>query len=325
MIRIPRPLVRGVVALGSAVAVFGATAAAVELTGDQASPPVSAAAGASPEVQTYWSDTKQALSPLLLYVRILPATITALDTSRGQLRAGQIRQAEEMAESFATARDLVGRLPVPASVAGDVSELLQLACQLYRESALTLTELPATAVASQLHRAEALHTLGDRLIDQSRRVLAIDAAQPGGAAMELQYAPAVPALADIAGIAPAADLSRAAAALEATGSGTAEDLIGARLAILLGVLAEEAQAAGQHRSARALTFLSVDLRSTARTLSARPHSSLAGPDVRAGERAQIWTGGAFDGHPPALRPGEDIGAGLPGGLPTVDPVAILRG
>jgi hypothetical protein len=320
--RIPRPLVRGVVALGCATVVFGATAAAVELTGDESSPPPVSVAGASPEVQAYWSDTKQALSPLLLYVRVLPATITDLENSSGQLRAGQIRQAGDMAESFATARDLVGRLPVPASVHGDVSELLQLACQLYRESALTLTELPATAEAPHLHRAAALHTLGDRLIDQARRVLAIDAAQPGGAAMELQYAPSVPTLAEIAGGAPAADLGRAAAALAATGTGTGEDVIGARLAILLRVLAEEAEHAGQHRSARELTFLSADLSKTARTLSAQPHSTLAVP---AGERAQIWTGGAFDGHPPALRPGDDIGAGLPGGLPSIDPVAILRG
>lgn len=39
----------------------------------------------------------------------------------------------------------------------------------------------------------------------------------------------------------------------------------------------------------------------------------------------LWTGGVFDGNPPPLRPGEDPGAGVPGGLPALDPNQILLG
>jgi hypothetical protein len=311
-------LVRAAAAVGSAVVLFGATAAAVELTGDDSARPSATALGASPEVQRYWSDTKRALSPLLLYVRILPETVAAVERSNGRLKPGQIQLAGDMAESFATARDLVGRLPVPASVTGDVGELLQLACQLYREAALSLREMvPA--------RAESLRVIGDRLIDQSRRVLAIDAAQPDAASVELQYAPPVPALADIAAGSSTAELDSAAAALAATGAGQGEDVIGARLSILLGVLADQAGQDGRVRSARALRTLSADLWNTARTLAVRPHPVLAGPALPLPHRAQVWTGGAFDGHPPALRPGDDVDAGLPGGLPSVDPAQILRG
>ncbi len=313
-----RPLVRGLAALGCAVVLFGATAAAVELSGDDSGRPSSSTVGASPEVQAYWSDTKRALSPLLLYVRILPETVHAIERSDGRLSKGQIQLAGDMAEAFATARDLVGRLPRPAAVTGDVGELLQLACQLYREAALSIAERSPG-------RAEALRVIGDRLIDQSRRVLQIDAAQPDSASVELQYAPPVPALSDIAGGASTADLDAAAAALEATGTGAGEDVIGARLSVLLGVLADQAQQDGQTRAARALTTLRADLWNTARTLVASPHPALAGPALPVPFRAQVWTGGAFDGQPPALRPGDDVDAGLPGGLPRVDPAQILRG
>lgn len=41
--------------------------------------------------------------------------------------------------------------------------------------------------------------------------------------------------------------------------------------------------------------------------------------------ALLTEGGAFGGNPPPLRPGDDPAAGVPGGLPRIDPEAILLG
>lgn len=37
----------------------------------------------------------------------------------------------------------------------------------------------------------------------------------------------------------------------------------------------------------------------------------------------LLEGGAFDGHPPALNPGDPVDKGLPGGLPVLDPMALI--
>lgn len=357
-----RSIVRAAAALGCAVLVSGATAAAVELSGDGAPAAPSTQAGApTAEVLKYWSDTKSALSPLLLYVRILPETIRSLEKTNGRTGAGPARQATDMAEAFATARDLVGRLPVPSTVTADVGELLQIACQLYRQSALALTDLDGSAATSGpavLRRAASLHLIGDRLIDQARRVLNIDGATPAQAPVELRYAPAVPSISEVTGSPAvagptAADLDRTldaarhalavrttqpsrpggsgvalsavAGALEMSFGTRAEDVTGARLAILLAVIADQAEADGNAQSAGPLLLLSNDLWNTARTLTDQPHPALAELGAPILPRARVWTGGVFNGKPPALKPGDDVGAGVPGGLPGIDIAAILRG
>lgn len=42
-------------------------------------------------------------------------------------------------------------------------------------------------------------------------------------------------------------------------------------------------------------------------------------------RDLLFSGGAFNGTPPPLQPGDGPGAGVPGGLPMLDPLAILGG
>jgi hypothetical protein len=188
-------------------------------------------------------------------------------------------------------------------------------------------------------------------------VLKIDGTSAGQAPVELRYAPAVPALSEIGvsplgvataggldenlelahevldfttgrptafdGAAAVDHLSAAAAALEAIPAAGREDVTGARLAILLGLLALQAQSAGEASAAAALGMLSNDVWNTARTLVPSPAVAPLGRPATA--RSAVFVGGAFNGRPPALRPGDDIGAGLPGGLPPIDPTQILRG
>jgi hypothetical protein len=355
-----RNLARGLALLACAAVVSGGAVTAVHATDDRSARRVAYSGGPPPQVLAYWRDTRIALSPLLLYVRILPESIKAIDGAGGHANAAQVRQAGVMAESFATARDLVGRLAVPAQAPAGTGELLQVACQLYRQSALALTELrgadsAAGAGSAIVRRAALLQTVGDRLIDQVRRVLAIDSVGQRQAPMEFRYAPPVPSVAEVTGssavAAPAAPLgsylsaaravlaadpnahsakqaravlSTALAGLAADVNAGSEDVIGARLAIVLGLVAQSARLDQHAGSAAALYTLSQDVWNAGRTLTPVPHAQIEPIQLSAAARLRVWTGGAFHGRPPALKSGEDVGAGLPGGLPAIDPSQILK-
>jgi hypothetical protein len=313
------------------------------------------------DVLKYWADSKAALSPLLLYVRQLPLAIKGVQDKGGETTPGQFSQAKDMANSFATARDLVGRIAVPASAPSGVGELLQMGCQLYREAALTLDQMSAVPAGaprvSLAGRAAALQAIGDRLFDQVRRVLAIDEIGQDTSPAQYQYLPPVPAVADLpggpakparsgldtnlrdagriiaeassGGTAPAADFDRLrsiASALEESKTPQREDVIGARLAISLAVVADGGTGAdGAPQRTDAILMLSNDLWNQARTLETSPRSAIEPLGATKLTRNQVWTGGAFNGHPPALKPGEPVGSGLPGGLPVINPDQILKG
>lgn len=358
---------RGLAALGCVVALSATTLAVAGARADDdktSAALVASGAGLPPaEVSKFWNDSKNALSPLLLYVRLLPQAIEGVQDADGSANKSQINQARVMAENFATARDLVGRIAVPASAPAGVGEILQVACQLYRQSALALTELapasPGPASLATAQRAASLQAIGDRLFDQARRVLRIDAVGEGQAPVEYRYAPPVPAVADLTGEpAPAlvgkADLdedlrsaavliSRASAGkagapattftalrniatgLESSPGTQGEDVLGARLAIALALIAEGAKVSRQPESADALLMLSNDVWNQSRTLSPEPHPALRQLDAPIRSRSQVWTGGEFNGTPPALAPGQDVGSGLSNGLPKLDPTQILKG
>lgn len=361
-----RRVVRGLGAVGSLVVVATSLLVLGAVTSDGKANPASAASEAgqpTAEVLKYWSDSKTAISPLLLYVRLLPISIKGAQDADGSVSKPQMNQAAIMAENFATARDLVGRIAVPATAPAAVGEILQTACQLYRQSALALTEMnpnaPGPASLATIQRAASLQALGDRLFDQARRVLRVDAVGPDQAPVEYRYAPPVPAVRDLVGApAPAVpgdqnldeDLSSAAALISSTSSGEpgapattfaalrdiasrlevgpaeqGEDILGARLAIALALIAEGAKLDRQPESADALLMLSNNLWNQSRTLSADPHPALRQLHAPKRTRSQVWTGGEFNGKPPALAPGQDVGSGLPNGLPKLDPTEILRG
>jgi hypothetical protein len=360
-----RRVTRGLAVLGCVVVVSAATSVIVEASTRDSKDSAGAALVASDaglpsaEVVKYWNDTKTALSPLLLYVRLLPKAIQGIQDNKGAANDSQLNQAAVMGENFATSRDLVGRIAVPASAPAGVGELLQVACQLYRQSSLTLTELkgvPARLAVAQ--RAASLQVIGDRLFDQARRVLHIDAVAANQAPVEYRYAPPVPALVDLTGTAaqpgdaanvdealrsarllierastgrseaPAASfraLQGVAGGLETDSVGQGEDVIGARLAIALALRAEGAKVDGQSPSADSLLMLSNDVWNQSRTLSPAPHPALTMLNAPKRDRSQVWTGGDFNGKPPALAPGQDVGSGVPGGLPKLDPAQILKG
>lgn len=364
-----RRVTRGLAVLGCVVAVSATASVIVEANNDgkdNAAPALVASDKGLPsaEVVKYWSDSGNALAPLLLYARQLPNAIKAVRTAKGTASASQIRQAAVMGESFATARDLVGRIAVPANSPAGVGELLQVACQLYRSSALALTELkpaaPGPASLAVAQRATSLQALGDRVFDQVRRVLAIDAVGEGQAPVEYRYPPPVTAVAEVTGLPVAAqsgaqnldeDLSSARILITraSTGKGDAsadtifqslrtiatslethavdqgEDILGVRIAIALALLAERAKADNQPTSADSLLMISNDIWNQSRTLSPQPHPAITELGAPSRSRSQVWTGGEFNGNPPALGPGQDIGSGLPGGLPKINPTEILKG
>jgi hypothetical protein len=363
-----RRMTRGLAVLGCLVAVSATTVTVVVKSSMDSSAAAAQAAGGTgvpaPDVLRYWGDTKRAISPLLLYVRQLPSEISTVQNNGNRISATQAHQARGMAESFATARDLVGRIEPPASAPAGLAELLQVACQLYRESAFTLTELSvaprASSGAAVVRRAASLEAIGDRLFDQVRRVLAIDAIGAEQTPVEYHYAPPVPALTTLTGSATPAssdgrdldeqlrsagvliarastggaavtpattwrELQQIARDLEGARTPSSEDVIAVRLAVALAILAEDAPVHGGHGSADELLMLSNDIWNQARSLSTAPHPAVSRLAVPRTSRAQVWTGGAFGGRPPALIPGQDLASGLPGGLPPIDPAAILGG
>lgn len=357
----------GVAVAASCVAAVVVTTAASR-DADSAGPvaPVLAAySGDSPaEIARYWSDTRAALSPLLVYVRILPTSIAALRQSGGEASAAQAREAVAMAESFATARDLISRVRVPAQTPPAVGELMQVACQLYRESALSLSELRSAgsnvSKDAVVQRAATLHAVGDRLIDQVRRVLNLNHLTKDQTPTEFRYAPPVPSVSDITGE-PAAPLSagvdverdlaeastllgnltsaaakpdaatgqlqtllRLASGLQSDTAQQSEDVIGARLALVVAVAAQAPDVKGP-ASPDSLLMLSNDIWNSARTLVPVPQASMQTLPAPKMARSKVWVGGEFDGNPPPIKPGEGIGSGLSRGLPVADPAAILKG
>lgn len=352
--------------LATAVAVGVAVAASQDDDADAAA--VTSAEGAqpvAPEVIEYFGDLRDALSPLLLHVRALPATITALQerqTDQG-LQPTQVAQLRYMAEDFATARDLVGRVPAPEQAPAPVSELMSIAAQLYRQSALAITDLATASPAESeavLGRAAALHQLGDRLIDQSRRVLQVDKAGPDEAEVEYRYADPVPTVASVTSrsvpehivsggasvVTQARQLLAAATAsglrldatrpdpdallatagyLEQKAELPGEDVITARMAILLAILADDTEAFGDTPQAEELRLIAHETWNAAGTM---PGELLADRDALSPARiarGSVWRGGVFNGTPPPIAPGAGPGSGLPGGLPAVDTSKILGG
>ena len=334
-----------------------ATGAAVLRPGrhDRQSKPASFSV--SPAVLTYFSQIREGLSPLLVNVRALPSVISVLQKDRSGASPGQLQAVAAMAEDFATARDLVGRVPVPRQAPTAVGELMQISCQLYREAALSVAELatvrPGASAQAVLHRAAVLNALGDRVIDQVRRLLQVDRAGAEQANIEYRYLPPVPDVATVFAVfgplashavAVSDDLRQAANLLDVTSPsvGVVQDLvavatrleqqvrppegvISARFAILVALLAADAAQHGQMAAAGSLSMISHDLWLQAPSLSPHLRNAFGVLAPSATTRMHVWTGGAFNGKPPLLLPGQDIGSGLPGGLPPVDTSKILGG
>lgn len=106
-----------------------------------------------------------------------------------------------------------------------------------------------------------------------------------------------------------------------------EAVNGLRLAVL--VFGERAEGGGENQrvpeQSERLTLLGTRVWNSALGLlgsaSGFPNASLTLPGAASDDL--LLQGGAFDGDPPALNPGDPVDKGLPGGLPVLDPMALI--
>lgn len=283
----------------------------------------------------YYQNVKAALSPLLIHVRDLPSALQPFTTSDPKAPDPSLTgTGDKLAYDFATARDLVGRIPAPEPAIG---ELYHTAVVLYVEAARTLAILPSAGpeVTETARQALRLRLIGDRVFDQSKRLLG-DLRPPAARTQlrdEIHLPDPMPDFAG-AGIEPTGpdvdaaqldSLVRQALGLPRD----SEARVTAHLARL--VTAESLRVSGTGGAADAagradrLSAIGQQLWDTARRLASRERHSLAPYPGNRVDAAVLRTGGAFNGHPPAWHPGDDPGAGLPAGLPPVDARQILGG
>jgi hypothetical protein len=283
----------------------------------------------------YYQNVKAALSPLLIHVRDLPSALGPFTASDPKVPDPSLTgTGDKLADDFATARDLVGRIPAPEPAIG---ELYESAVVLYVEAARTLAILPsAPDVTGTARQALRLRLIGDRVFDQSKRLLGD--LRPSSARSKLPDEIRLPdPMPDFAGehIEPTGTDATTAQLEKLTRSAlrlprNSEALVTASLAALVAAESLRVPAssgAAEAASGRAvrLSAIGQQLWDTARRLAGRERHSLAPFPGNRVDPAVLRTGGAFNGHPPAWHPGDDPGAGLPAGLPPVDARQILGG
>ena len=306
-------------AAAAGVIVSGTAVVAVGGGSEEPVPAAASRAGADFEQRVaYYADVEAALSPLLIHVRALPA---ALEYYRAPHQGTPeiAARAHDLVEDLSTARDLVARLHAPDPLVGTIHELAVIS---YVESARALERLSTSgdpqAVARQGLR---LLAMGDRLFDQAKRLLGdlrpqavqrqepdayrgLPAPVPDWAASGLTPAPPPPDLDRVAGL-------------------RGEAAVAAVLSLLVETEARLVDGAPDAR--RRMQALAAELWSAAREFAERSGQALDPATRYPYDRTVLRTGGAFDGRPPPLRPGDDPGTGLPGGLPRVDARTILGG
>jgi hypothetical protein len=306
-----------VLVLGSGIGIAAATRGGTDTTLATADVPA--------PVLAYNVAIRKAIAPLLTYIPSLPALFDSL-------RSGYTSPSDRavlglLAEEFAVARNRVSQVPVPPAGFVRSSDLMALACQLYHESALTLASLPQAGTAPAQPRtaasAQLLRDLGDRVIDQYRRLLGIDRVAPGSGAATYYYPAPVPALTQLpqqgpVGAVPDTDLvldrardllqelttrpadrsplEQRAPALRSiltvlqAQNAPAEPVIAARLSLMLSLLAEDAKTNGRLATADDLLLMSNDMWGYAGQMPAAP-TAISPLPAAAVSRAKAWGGG----------------------------------
>jgi hypothetical protein len=284
----------------------------------------------------YYQNVKAALAPLLIHVRDLPSAVGPFAASDPKVPDPSLTgMGDKLADDFATARDLVGRIPAPEPAIG---ELYETAVVLYVEAARTLAILPSAGpdVTGTARQALRLRLIGDRVFDQSKRLLG-DLRPPAARSKlpdEIRLPNPMPDFAG-EGIEPTDPDANAAQLDELKAPALrlprdSEARVTARLAALVAAESPRVPANGgaaETASGRALRLSAIgqQLWDTARRLARRDRHSLTPFPGTPVDPAVLRTGGAFNGHPPAWHPGDDPGAGLPAGLPPVDARQIFGG
>jgi hypothetical protein len=310
-----------------------------------------ALAASQPAVRAYYQAAKTSLSPLIVHVHDIPNALRAMASDTGQENPAVAAAARRWAADCATARDLVGRLtPLPGPVGAQVARLYQTAAMLQTEAARTA----ATAAGEGSdHRSvdavtgQQLYSLGDRLFDSAYRLLNSRGAMSG---MEMRFPAAVPGFAGQQDSSTAIQSSpahwlsanhTAVAMLASFGRSTDIDVTGVGAAqrklnpTVTEPIAQEAvndlrlaavvwsRIGGNAELNARLHLIGDRLWTGALDLLSASGAHVTGLAVPSTSEDALFTGGAFNGHPPALRPGDAPGKDLPAGLPSLDSPALL--
>jgi hypothetical protein len=273
------------------------------------------------DTRAYYQAARASLSPLIVHLRDIPDTLASLASDNGQGSKAVATAAQSWANDCATARDLVGRLtPLPGPVGAQVARLYQTAAMLQGEAARTAAAAagaPATQRVADAEEGRQLYSLGDRLFDSAYRLLNSRGAM---SQMEMRFPPALP------------DYGKAQ---DGTTS-RALDGVARWLTAHDGQVAQEAVT--DLRLAAAVwsrTSTDPDRNARVRLMGDRVWSGALDLLAAAGARVDpyelptarpeqaLFTGGAFNGHPPALPPGDPPGKDVPGGLPALDSPMLL--
>jgi hypothetical protein len=306
-----------------------------------------------PAVRAYYQAAKSSLSPLIVHVRDIPGSLARLAGGTGTPEPAVAAAADGWAQDCATARDLVGRLrPLPGPVGAHVARLYQTAAMLQAEAARTAATAAGESAGAQVADArlgQHLYSLGDRLFDSAYRLLNSRGAM---AAMEMRFPSAVP---DFTGTPAKTSVQPAPSSASRWSAGNHQPLgTLARLAhapeldvsaistsqqtldpTVTEPVAQEAvndlrlaavvwsQVGPDNQAARRVRLIGDRLWSGALDLLSADGADVTGLALPIGPEQTLFTGGVFDGHPPALRPGDQPGKDVPGGLPSLDSPALL--
>jgi hypothetical protein len=308
------------------------------------------------EAADLYRDARLSLSPLLVHLPQEQQLFTELLGGKPVV-AGTAEMVTGWANDDATARDLVGRLPAPAAIA-PARDLYRLGAALYAESARTVAgAITAAAPAAEVRAARRLQLLGDAVFDAGHRLL-LPRTETGALTVDRPAAAATPDFA-AAGVAPPdgsspalggdrstllVDVTRMmtqtsgwltggptvsggngpmAATLRSAASVLASDS-DAALAVAALVDAEALRAPAPTDGARRLYLIAGELWAAGREIGGGPGSGpAAAPPALPStglDPGLLDAGGMFNGHPPALRPGDPPDKDVPGGFPSLNGV-----
>jgi len=316
----------------------------------------------------FYADTRLALSPLIVHVREIPQSLSALALPRGGSFRALASLGTAWASDVATARDLVRRLPVGTQVLPAYAKrLYEVGALLYLQAtksiAVAASALTVSARVATARSALRLLQLGDRTFDSAYRLLnkdrslstqemifpvtVPDFAAPASAPVydtaealaargvwALQHADSLRVLRrQVAFPSADDDASRVRQRVKALGSPVPGDALTREGSVTIRLAAlTVAEAVPATPLATPLTLIGQQLWRIGRDLLAQsrettaPGLSLELPPVEQDVVQRVlYNGGVFDGTPPPLRPGDEPGAGVPGGLPVLNPLAILGG
>lgn len=306
-----------------------------------------------PVIRAYYRAARTSLSPLIVHVRDIPTALASLASTTPVGGGAVARTAPGWVEDCATARDLVGRVTsLPGPVGTQVTRLYQTAATLQAEAAraaVTAADETSDQRMADARVGQHLYSLGDRLFDSAYRLLNSRGAL---STMEMRFPAAVPdftaatptaatdaaspsashwsitnhqALYTLMHLAHASDLDTAAitAAQHLLNPDVSEPVAQEAVDDLRLAAVVWAQVGTDNERDQRVRLIGDRLWSGALDLLSAAGADVTGLALPGRPAQSLFTGGLFDGHPPALRPGDPPDKDIPGGLPSLDSAALL--